>query len=131
MKSVKPGLSLVEVVIAVLILSISVTALLGLQGTLIRGVFSAHTVIERLGFIRSFFVQAGRDQLFKRGAVQTKVLDDPETTLNYTEKAPASSALKTNKHLAVEQVDAEWMTPFGTRKDTYARLLFKPKKEKK
>ena len=60
MKSAKSGLSLVEVIIAVLILGVATTSLLGLQGALIRGVFSAHALIDRLGFIRSFFVEVDK-----------------------------------------------------------------------
>ena len=119
-----------EVVLAVLMLGIAATSLLGLQGTLLRGVFSAHSVLDRLGFIRSFFVQADRDRLFKKGVVEKKVLEDPTLTMNYTQKRPASSALSSHKHLVVEQVEAEWPTPFGTRKDTFSRLSFRPQKEK-
>ncbi len=130
MKSVQPGLSLIEVVLAVLMLGIATTSLLGLQGTLLRGVFSAHSILDRLGFIRSFFVTADKDRLFKKGAVQTKVLEDPTLTLKYVQKRPASKALSAHKHLVVEQVEAEWPTPFGTRKDFFARLAFKPQKGK-
>ena len=128
MKSVRPGLSLLEVILAILIVGISVTSLLGLQGTLVRIVFSGHSLLERLGFIRSFFVIADKDNLFKKTS-QKKILEDPRLTMTYLRKRPVSASLKRDTYLVVEQVDAEWQTPFGLKRESLARHMFRPKKE--
>jgi prepilin-type N-terminal cleavage/methylation domain-containing protein len=131
MKSTKPGLSLIEVVIAVLILGIATTSLVGLQGVLVRGVFSAHALIDRLGFIRSFFVEVDKDRLFVTSTPPQKVIEDPRLVMNYTQKRPLSKTLITQMYLAIEHVEAQWPTPFGMRKDSFARISFRPQKEKK
>ncbi len=131
MKSAKPGLSLVEVVIAVLILGVATTSLLGLQCVLIRGVFSAHALIDRLGFVRSFFVEVDKDRLFATGTPPKKVLEDPILTMNYSQKKPSSKALASHTYLVLEHIEAQWPTPFGARKDSFARLSFRPQKGKK
>jgi len=130
MKSVKPGLSLIEVIIAILILGIATTSLLGLQGVLIRGVFSSHALLDRIGFIRSFFVEANKYELFKKGPLKI-VLEDPLVTMSYTQKRPISKGLRGEDHLVVDQIDAEWPTAFGMRKDIFSQLMFRPQKEKK
>ncbi len=131
MKSAKSGLSFVEVIIAVLMLGIATTSLVGLQGVLIRGVFSAHALIDRLGFIRSYFVEIDRDRLFATATSPQKVIDDPSLVMNYSQKKPVSKALASQTHLIVEHIEAQWPTPFGTRKDSFARVSFRPQKEKK
>ncbi len=126
MKHVKPGISILEVVIAVLILAAAGTALMGLQGTLIRGVSSAHGIIERLGFIRSFFVVGQKDQLFKR-AEQTSELEDPPMAMTYQVKKAVSPGLSKQEHLVAQEIQAEWEGPFGTKSSIFSRLHFNPK----
>lgn len=131
MKSAKPGLSIFEVVVAVLMLGIATTSLIGLQGVLFRGVFSAHTIIDRLGFIRSFFVEVDKDRLFAMGTPPQKIIEDPSLVMNYTQKKPVSKALSSHTHVVLEHIEAQWPSPFGTRKDYFARISFRPQKEKK
>ncbi len=126
MKHLTPGISVLEVVIAVLILAAAGTALMGLQGTLLRGVSSAHGIIERLGFIRSFFVVGQKDRLFKR-AEQTKELEDPPLQMTYQVKKTVSPALSKQAYLMNYEIEAEWQGPFGTKRDSYTRLQFNPK----
>ncbi len=129
MKRARPGLSLVEVLIAVLMLGISVTTLFSLQGVLSRGVFTAHALIDRIPYIRSFFVEIDRDQLFKRESVKTKTIEYPVLRMNYSIGAVADKSLTSLKQLRLEKIEAEWPTPFGERKEIYARLRFVPQPE--
>jgi prepilin-type N-terminal cleavage/methylation domain-containing protein len=131
MKSARSGLTLIEVVIAVLILGIATTSLIGLQGVLIRGVFSSHALIDRLSFIRSFFVEVDRDRLFATVTPPEKTIDDPPLIMNYTQKKPISKSLASHTSLVVEHIETQWPTPFGTRKNSFARISFRPLKEKK
>ncbi len=126
MKHLKPGLTILEVVLAVIILAAAGTSLMGLQGVLLRGVAAAHGIIERLGFIRSFFVVAQKDRLFK-SVEQTSERDDPPMTLVYQQKKTVSPGLSRQEFLFSQEVAAEWQGPFGQKKDIYARLHFAPK----
>ncbi len=124
----KPGLSIIEVLLAVLIVGVSVTTLLSLQGVLSRGVYSAHALIIRLPFMRSYFVEADRDALYERTEPQKKTIEDPQTELTYS---VSRKPLKQFEHTVVEQVLAQWSMAFGTRKETVTRVKFVPGKETK
>lgn len=124
----KPGLSIIEVLLAVLMVGVSVTTLLSLQGVLSRGVYSAHAFIIRLPFIRSYFVEADRDGLYERTEPQKKTIEDPEMELTYT---VSRKPLKQFEHTVVEQVAAQWSMAFGARKETVTRIKFVPGKERK
>ena len=130
MNTVRPGLSLVEVLIAVLMLGISVTTLLALQAALSRGVFSVHATIDRIPLIRNFFIEVDRDKLFKETAPQIKNIEQPQMRLTYSSKATLPKSLSSYKQLYLEKVEAEWSTGFGTCKETFARIRFVPQEGK-
>jgi len=120
-----------EVMLAVLMLGIAITSLTGLQSALFRGVFSSHALIDRLGFIRSFFVEIDKDRLFATGTPPQRKIEDPALVMNYTQKKLTTKALVTDTHLTLEHIEAQWPSPFGIRKDSFARISFRPHKEKK
>ncbi len=126
----KPGLSLPEVVITLLIVGVSVPAVLTLQGSLSRAVFSSHSIIDRIPYIKSFFAQADRDKLYTRATGQKKIIDEPEMTLNYTVTKPTSKTLKGFDHLVIERVDASWPRLFGQRSETFVMARFMPEAQK-
>lgn len=129
MKHAKPGISLIEVMIAVLMLAAAAASLMGLQGTLFRGISTGHSFIERLGFIRSFFVVTQKEKRFK-SQEQESVHEDPPFTLRFQAKAPTSAGLAKQKHLVIQEVQAEWDDSFGTRVERFARVQFMPSKER-
>lgn len=126
----RPGLSLLEVMVAVLIVGMSVTSLLILQGKLSRGVFTAHALIDRIPFIGSFFASADRDKLYLNKKQHKKMNDDPELTMTYSVSKPTSKPLASFSHLMVEKIDAQWPTVIGNRTETFAQLRCIPGKEK-
>ncbi len=125
------GLTIFEVVLAILIVGISVTTLLSLQGALSRVVFLSHAFVDRIGFIKSFFVEADRDRIFQKEKELKKVIDFPPLTMNYSIKKPTAKALKNASMLEVERVEASYRTILGPKSQTYARLRFVPRVEKK
>lgn len=127
----KRGLSIFEVMIAILIVGITVTSILALQGTLSRAVFTAHAFVDRIAFIKSFFVEADRDKLYEDDEPHKKVIETPQLTMTYKVTKPTGKGLKTFKHIQVEQIDAEWPTVFGKRQETMGVLRFMPKPERK
>lgn len=128
MNHAKSGITIIEVVVAVLMLAAAGTTLMGLQGTLLRGISESHGFLERLGFIRSFFVVTHKNQQFKR-AEQTATLEDPSLRYTYQLAPTTSPSLSSQKQVEVQRVEAEWLDPFGTRVERFARLQFTPRKE--
>jgi prepilin-type N-terminal cleavage/methylation domain-containing protein len=127
MKNVK-GFTLIEVMVAVLIMGVSVVTLMSLQGVLTRGVFSAHSVLERLPYIRNFFVEADKEGWYKNETVQKKSLEDPEMKLTYNTSRAKFKALMKFEHLRIEKVAAQWPSLFNAKRETAAALRFFPQK---
>lgn len=130
-RTLQPGLSLLEVMLAVLIVGISVISILSLQGKLSRGVYTAHAVIDRLPFIKSFFAEASREGFYKRESGEKRVLDNPSLTLDYAVGKPSSKTLKQYQNIVIEQVKAEWPLFLGKRNETFGLVRFLPKASKK
>lgn len=126
----RPGLSLLEVMLAVLIIGVSVTTLLALQGKLSRGVFMAHALIDRLPFIAGFFASAEKDKLYLEQKSHKKTIEEPELTMTYSVSKPVSKSLANYKHLVVEKIDSQWPTVMGIRTETLAQLKCVPRHEK-
>lgn len=127
--SLKKGLSILEVVIAILMVGISVTTLLGLQGILSRGVFTAHAFVDRIGYMTSFLTEADRDKAFEEEKAIKKVLETPKVTMTYKVSKPMGKGLKTMKKLIVESIEAQWPTVFGERREAIGVLRFVPGKK--
>lgn len=121
------GLSLIEVALAILIVGISLVSLLSLQGVLSRGVFGAHTIIERIPYIKNYFVEADRDKLYTKEGVQQRKVEEPATTLHYTALAPVDTKkFKPYQHILIEKVEAEWTGIVGTKRETFIMFRFSP-----
>lgn len=125
------GLTIFEVMLAILIVGITVTSLLSLQGALSRAVFTSHAFIDRLGFIKSFFVEADRDRLFEKDKAAKKVVDNPPLTMSYSTAKATSKGLSRFQMIEVETVTADYPTVFGSRTEKFALLRFLPRTEKK
>jgi prepilin-type N-terminal cleavage/methylation domain-containing protein len=125
------GLSLIEVAVAILIVGVSITTLLSLQGILSRGVFGAHTLIERIPYIKNFFVEADRDMIYAKEGKAEKRLEDPPTTLRYSTATPTDAKkFQPFPHVLIEKVEAEWSYLGRTRKESFSMFRFYPKVEK-
>lgn len=125
-----PGLSLLEALLAVLIVGVSVTTLLSLQGVLSRGVFTAHAFIERIPYIRSLFVQADKEKYYEGEKGHKKTIEIPALTMNYSVSKPTGKKLKGFDNLLIEKVTAEWPTVFGNRTETFTMARFSIQREK-
>lgn len=125
------GLSIVEVMLAILVIGITVTSLLSLQGVLSRGIFSAHAFVDRIGYIKGFFVEVDRDKAYEEEKPQKKNIDTPKLTMTYTIGKPTGKALASYQMLEIEKIEAQYPTVFGNRTETFARFRFVVRPEKK
>ena len=128
-KKSAPGLSILEVMLAVLMLGVSVTTILGLQAILSRGVYTAHAFVDRIGFITTFFTEAERDRFFQEEGAQKRQIDFPPLSMEYSVSSSKAKSLKNFQKVIVEQIDAQWPTVFGQRKETFGMLRFVPGKK--
>ena len=119
----KPGLSIFEVMIAVVIIGVSVTTIFRLQIVLSRGVFAAHALVDRLSFVSSYFVEAEREKFFKDEQPHVKDLNDPALKMTYIASKPANE-LQGFSNLVIEKIDATWPTPLGQHNETLKKAYF-------
>lgn len=125
------GLSLLEVMLALLIIGISVTSILRLQAVLSRGVYASHAVIDRIPFIKSFFAEASREGFYKREKEEKRTIENPPLVLDYSVIKPSSKTLKQFKNISIERIDAQWPLFLGKTSETYGLIRFIPKPAKK
>lgn len=125
----KPGLTLIETVIAILIIGISVTALLGLQGALSRGVFASHMMVDRLMLIKNMFIKADKDKLYDKDKSYQEQIDYPPTKLTYNVQQVSNKPIFKNfPNVIIERVEAEWPGILNRQsKELLVMFRFKPK----
>lgn len=103
------GFSLIEAIIALLILAVLLGSIFTFQSQLIRGVFRAHDIIEQLPVIKNALIAAERDQLYTKDGEQKIDDKDSNTTIIYkSTKIPESSSLASIKNLKKETIVAQW-----------------------
>ena len=126
----KKGFTLLEAMLAVLIMGISITALLSLQGTLMRRTFSAHALFERVIAMRNYLTEADKSKFYNDQKKHEKKLEYPLTTITYVSKKDIQ-ALKKFPNMVLENVEAKWsgLTSKSNVIDLIA-LKFVPKVEK-
>lgn len=119
------GFSLIEAIVALLIIGVVVGSLFKLQGQLFRGTFTAHNLYERIAIIRNAFVRADQEEWYTKSKSKEYKDEGPQTKITYSfSKVSEQSAFKKIKNLYSERVDAEWPELRGTHKDTFVSFRF-------
>jgi len=119
------GFSLIEAIVALLIIGVVVGSLFKLQGQLFRGTFTAHALYERIAVIRNAFVRADQEEWYTKSKTKEYKDEGPSTKITYSfAKVSEQSAFKKIKNLYSERIDAEWPELRGTHKDTFISFRF-------
>jgi Tfp pilus assembly protein PilV len=123
----RAGLSLIEVIFALVFVAVAIPGMLRLQTVLSRGVHTAYAFTSRIAHMRNIFAQAERERWYTQDQTKEIKIDDPQTVLQYKrEKLPESSTLKNVKNMYTERVEATWTDRFGKRTEQLATLRFYP-----
>ena len=123
----RAGLSIIEVIFALVVVAVALPGMLRLQIVVSRGVYTAYAFTSRLEYVRALFAQAERERWYTQDKTEEKKIEDPETVLQYKrEKLSENSALKNIKNIYVERVEATWTDRLGKRTEQLATLRFYP-----
>ena len=123
------GFTLPEVLIALVIIGISITTILGLQGTLLTTVFRTSQNIEHSIEMKNFFYEARLKQFALEDKVHEKIIDDGRVRLTYqVRKINEKSALKKLDSLVIELIEAHWKVGNQEKVDSMISFLYKPEK---
>jgi prepilin-type N-terminal cleavage/methylation domain-containing protein len=107
-QSYQSGFSLIETIIALLILTVSMTALYKTQSELMMGTMFAHAYSERILAMKNYFVTADQNKWFNKQEPQKKELEEPSMTLTYKTEKPKNAQLQPLAYLVMEKVSGSW-----------------------
>lgn len=126
--NIKTGFTLIEAVMAVLVLGISFTVIFAFQSNLLKRVFSTHDFVLRAIYIKNFFVNTDLENTYEKDI--NKKIDDPALELNYTSKdVNTIKALEKFKNVLIEKSEFSWNSIFGKRKEIFITFKFNPKEQ--
>jgi prepilin-type N-terminal cleavage/methylation domain-containing protein len=131
-KNHNPGMSLIEVIVALLIVSLVIVASFKTQSALLRSATKTVNQLQVVATIKNYFMQATRDKFFDKDTPQEKTVDFPVMKLVYkATPAKDSSIFKNITGMVTEKITATWHE-FGRDQTTsMVRFSYKKPEEKK
>lgn len=124
------GLTIIETVIALLIIGISVPLITGLQIRLLRTTTNSFALLERITTVKNMFVQADLNNWFEKNEPVRKEFPEQNVTLEYKNEGFNKFGLKNIKK---ETVTVKWRNLLGRNiDDKYISFFFfvKPQEAK-
>lgn len=121
---VKSGFSLIDVIVALLMTSMAILAILGMQGTMIKSTVRTADEVRVTIALKDFFVDIDKQLLLGETPKAERTLEIPAGKLTYTRKPATAKSLEKIKHLYLEQVTAEWQELGKEQKKTMVRLVY-------
>jgi len=133
-QAIKKGFTLLEVMVALAIIVVMATTVLGVQMTMMRTTSKATAVFERLWHMTNFLRKAEIESIVPESDSFEKRIkvSRPALELIYTIKKPSkNSKLSAYKDLFIERVDSTWISEQSKKNsDALITFLYKPKKAK-
>ncbi len=128
-KNKSAGFTLIEALIAMVIIGIALTPIIGLQILLLRMVNSSGQQVRRILQAQTFLVHTQRTAIDKDTESAEKKVDRPSTQLKFS-LAPlhADAVLKNNKYVQQERVNMQWQDNGKPRSDNLMTFLYVRKK---
>lgn len=121
-------MTLIEVVLAIIILAISSISIYTLQTNLFKGTFKVHNMLTRLTAMKNMFVESSKNKWHEAKTSHEVKLDAPDTTIVYNAiSADKDANLKKFNHIVIEKITARWKSLFGkASNETLVALAFVP-----
>ncbi len=126
------GFMLLEVLIALAIVGIALTPILGLQSNILRSIVHITARIERFFLAEDFFLQS-RAAFLKQESNETKQdkkVANPPTTLTYAAKPiKEEGAFKLLPGIIQEETEYQWQEGNAKQRDMFISYVYKPRKK--
>lgn len=124
----KAGFTLIEVMMAVAVVGLVLTALATLEISLMRGTIRTSLRFDRL-WNMVFFLQESHTKTLDKDK-DTKTIKVPDMTLNFERlEMPKESMFASFEDLKLERVTARYKKTSGTGQDRVIMFKYKPKGE--
>ena len=102
-----PGFSIIEVMITLVVIATSLTALISLSGSLNKSVLRSRALLERIQGLKNFFVEAQQFKWVEYKKSTERTTEDASLKITYAVKeVPAGSALRPLKNLYKQDIQA-------------------------
>lgn len=126
------GLTLIEVVIAIAIVSFVSISVLSLQQTLLRTTSSASALLTNIRVLNNFIADTQKNLLELKGPPREKIDATTGARLTYvTQKLPAKGAFENIKDIIMMIFGVSWEGVTGRREEKLTLLRHQPNEEKK
>jgi hypothetical protein len=108
-KNHNPGLSFIEVMVALMIVSLVIIASFKTQGSLLRTTAMTVSKIKAVAALKDYFLDAEREAFLEKEGTQEKELEFPAMKLSYqATRAKDASVFKNIPDIMIEKVTATW-----------------------
>lgn len=125
------GFTLIEVLLALMIMGLVFGSVYVSQGSAIRVIKSYSVRLRRVLAAKDFLIEMTTGQEDEKTQQEKQFKDDvPPTRLMFTQEPVKSSALKDFNDMVVQKVKAEWLDGSIKNTEELITFAFKPKKEK-
>lgn len=119
------GFSLIEAVIALLVLGVLMGPIFKFQSQLTRGIFRAHNIAEHIPDISKTLANVERNQLYqKEGKQKIENKEGVGEIIYQTEAIAKGSSLAKIKNIKKETIQIKWPTPFAEGELNFVGLRF-------
>ncbi len=129
MKILQPGFSLIEVLISLVMVSITITSLLTLMGSLQKILFKDNSQWHAEQLAVQAFVDADKQQFVEPGKTIEREQDDFKMVYSVS-KPQEGSPLSEIENLVIEKVVVTWTKVIAIQTFTLIRYAYRPKKGK-
>lgn len=123
----RPGFTLVEILVALVIFALLATPLIMTQSTILGGVARNAWHVQRMIAAQNFFVDGRQAAHTAPEFTLEKKIASPEAYLRYVRAPVAQGSLAVGyKGLLCEKVTVEWQEMGQKKSDTLVQFIFKP-----
>jgi Tfp pilus assembly protein PilV len=128
------GFTFTEVALAVFMVGMLLTAIIGLQMTVFQGFATTSSRLQRIFLLKKKLSEMYQERINKTWKAtekeQLQEIKDPATTINYSVKKPSKeSALNTFKNVHIEYVQAQWEDIGFKQKEMIINIIYYPEQQ--
>lgn len=119
----KDGVTIVEVMLAIALVSILSLGVLSLQQTLIKTTMDGSSVLYNMRILNNFMVDSCKAELENKKIVDEKSEDEPKLA-RIEKKLEGSDVFKNIKDLIIVSFEISWSSFFGKQKEEIVTLSY-------
>ncbi len=131
-RNARPGLSLVESIIALGMLGVLISSVMVVQQSSFTKINTSSAKLRRIFLMNNMLLEATRNRKEGTQFPEKIAVSDPETTIFYTRKeAEKNSSLKDFNNITIENIEASWQDGSVKYREKIIHVVYEPEVEQK